>query len=263
MSNKFINTDLKDGVFSLTLNRPDVLNSFNQDMAFEVQAALECCAGDSQVRAVLLTGQGRAFCAGQDLADVAPAADGSLPNLGDIVRKCYNPIILRLRTLEKPVVAAVNGVAAGAGANLALACDLVLASTSASFIQSFCKVGLIPDSGGTYFLPRLIGMARANALAMLGDKVSANEAVAMGLIYKACEPNVLMSEALALAQKLAQQPTRGLGLTKRAFNAAWTNSIDAQLGLEGKLQEEAGRTHDYAEGVSAFLQKRAPQFRGN
>ncbi|MBX7144021.1 MAG: 2-(1,2-epoxy-1,2-dihydrophenyl)acetyl-CoA isomerase PaaG [Oligoflexia bacterium] len=262
MAQKFIATESQDGVYVISFNRPDVLNSFNREMALEVQSALESAAGDSQVRALLITGHGRAFCAGQDLADVAPAADGSLPNLGDIVRECYNPIVLKIRSIEKPVIAAVNGVAAGAGANLALACDIVLAASSANFIQSFCKVGLIPDSGGTYLLPRLIGLARANALAMLGEKLSAAEAFSMGLIYRVCEPDGLMTEALTLARRLAQQPTKGLGLTKRAFNAAWTNSIEAQLTLEGKLQEQAGRSHDYAEGVTAFLQKRSPKFRG-
>lgn len=261
MNFQFITQTIENSVSTITINRPDVLNSFNREMAKELHLALKQCSLEPMVRAVVLTGAGRAFCAGQDLASVT-SNDHAAPSLGEIVRECYNPIILTIRRLEKPVVCAVNGVAAGAGANLAFACDFVLASKSASFIQSFCKVGLIPDSGGTFFLPRLVGMARATALTMLGDKVSADEAVNLGLIYRAVEAEKLMDEVTALATHLAQQPTRGLGLIKRGFNASFSNDLEAQLRYEGQLQDEAGQTSDYAEGVKAFLEKRKPAFKG-
>ena len=249
------------GVAVITLNRPDVLNSFNRAMAAEVRQAFSAITGDPEVRAVLLTGAGRAFCAGQDLAEAMPR-EGPAPDLGDIVSRSYNPIVRAIRQLDKPVVCAVNGVAAGAGANLAFACDFVVASSEASFIQSFSKIGLIPDTGGTFFLPRLVGMARATALMMLADKVSAQDAMTIGLIHRVIEAGKLADEAVALARQLALRPTRGLGLIKRALNASATNGLDEQLALEAQLQAEAGSTADYREGVKAFLDKRAPVFVG-
>ena len=253
--------DTDQGVAAIMLNRPDVLNSFNRAMASEVRQALSQAGSDAGVRAVLITGAGRAFCAGQDLAEAMPK-DGPAPDLGDIVARGYNPIVRTIRQLDKPVVCAVNGVAAGAGANLAFACDFVLAASDASFIQSFSKIGLVPDTGGTFFLPRLIGMARATALMMLADKVTAQDAVTIGLILRVVDgPNVL-DEATTLARQLAARPTRGLGLIKRALNASATNGLDEQLALEAQLQAEAGSTADYREGVKAFLEKRAPVFVG-
>ncbi|MDF2773627.1 MAG: phenylacetate degradation, enoyl-CoA hydratase paaB [Geminicoccaceae bacterium] len=252
---------VEQGVAAITLNRPEVLNSFNRAMAVEVKTALADASSDREVRAVLLAGAGRAFCAGQDLAEAMPK-DGPAPDLGDIVARSYNPIVRTIRQIDKPVICAVNGVAAGAGANLAFACDFVLAASDASFIQSFSKIGLVPDTGGTFFLPRLVGMARATALMMLGDKVSAQDAVAMGLILRAVESAKLMEEATALARTLAARPTRGLGLIKRALNASATNGLDEQLALEAQLQAEAGSTADYQEGVKAFLEKRTPAFVG-
>lgn len=262
MSAKTIVFEVERGVGRVTLNRPEVLNSFDRAMALELQAALHEAAKSDSVRAILLTGNGRAFCAGQDLAEVAPRPDGSLPPLDPIVRECYNPIIESIRTTEKPFIAAVNGVAAGAGANLALACDIVIAAKDAAFIQSFSKVGLIPDSGGTFMLPRLIGLARATALMFLGEKISAEKAVEMGMIYKAVESAELLPTALALAEVLATQPTLGLGLTKRALNASAHLDLKAQLTLEEELQGVAGRSADYRAGVVAFLEKKKPVFVG-
>lgn len=262
MAGKFVSFEVVENVAEITLNRPDVLNSFSAEMAKEVQAALNEAEKSPSVRAIILTAAGRAFCAGQDLSEVAPRKDGSLPELGPIVRECYNPIIQKIRSIEKPVVCAVNGTAAGAGANLAFSCDIVLASYAANFIQSFSNVGLIPDSGGTFFLPRLIGLGRATALTMLGDKLSAQDAEKLGLVWKVFPPETLLTEARKIAATLAAKPTRGLGLTKRAFNASWTNSIEQQLKVEEELQAEAGRTHDYREGVTAFLEKRKPVFLG-
>ena len=250
------------GVARVTLNRPDVLNSFNRIMARELCEAFAESATNDAVRAVLLTGAGRAFCAGQDLAEASPRADGSLPDLGEFVRQGYNPIIRAIRTLEKPVVCAVNGVAAGAGANLALACDIVIASRDASFIQSFAKIGVIPDSGGTFILPRIVGLQRASALTMLAEKVTAEQALAWGMVYRVVEPAGLAEAAWTIAASLATQPTRGLGLTKRAFNRSLGVDLDRQLDYEEELQREAGRTGDYAEGVRAFLEKRKPRFEG-
>lgn len=249
-------------VLELTLNRPDVLNSFDRPMAKLLQKHLDDAREDNNVRALLLTGAGRAFCAGQDLAEAMPPDGSTPPPIEDIVAESYNPIIRKLRALEKPVVCAVNGVAAGAGANIALACDFVIASTKASFIQAFCNIGLIPDSGGTYFLPRLVGLARANELAMLGGKLPAEEACRIGLIYSASEPEELVADAGALAERLANMPTKALGLIKRAFNASMNNDLESQLELERKLQAEAGASEDYAEGVNAFQEKRKPLFSG-
>ena len=261
MSYQHILYETSQGVATITLNRPDVLNSFNRAMAAELRQALAQAGADPEVRALLLNGAGRAFCAGQDLAEAMPK-EGPAPDLGDIVARGYNPIVRLIRQLDKPVVCAVNGVAAGAGANLAFACDFVLASSTAAFIQSFSKIGLVPDTGGTFFLPRLIGMARATALMMLADKVTAEDAVAMGLILRAVDAPALLEEATALARQLATQPTRGLGLIKRALNASATNGLDEQLALEAQLQAEAGSTADYREGVKAFLEKRPPVFIG-
>ena len=257
-----IQTDLREGVFIITLDRADVLNSFNGGMADALLDALETAASDPAIRAVLLTGAGRAFCAGQDLAAVLPKEDGDLPDLGDVVHRQYNPIIRAIRCLEKPVVCAVNGVAAGAGANIAFACDITIASESASFIQSFAKIGLIPDSGGTFILPRIVGLQRAAALTMLCDKLDAATAREWGLVYQVVAPDKLFDAAFDIARRLAQMPTRGIGLAKRGFNAAFSNDVDAQLALEEELQREAGRTNDYAEGVRAFMEKRKPSFQG-
>jgi len=252
----------RDGVMVITLNRPDVLNSFNRRMADDLVAALKEAGSDDAVRAVLLTGSGRGFCAGQDLAAVLPVEGQPTPDLGDVVRDQYNPIIHAIRTLEKPVVCAVNGVAAGAGANLAFACDIVVASEDAMFIQSFARVGLIPDSGGTFILPRIVGLQRAAALTMLGEKLPATRAKEWGLVYDVVPHAVIGETTFDLARRLADLPTRGLGLAKRGFNAAFANSLDEQLALEEELQREAGRTADYAEGVRAFVEKRVPRFQG-
>lgn len=255
---EFITQATDHGVSSITLNRPDVLNSFNRRMAAEVQEAMAAAAADDSVRAVLITGAGRAFCAGQDLGE---AMQANL-DLGEIVRTSYNPIVLAVRQLEKPVVCAVNGVAAGAGANLALACDMVIASEDASFVQSFSKIGLVPDTSGTFFLPRLVGPARATAQMFLAEKVKAAQALEWGMIYQVVPAAVLMESAGALARQLAQMPTRGLALTKQAINASLSNDLGSQLALEQELQGQAGRTADYAEGVKAFLEKRKPVYTG-
>jgi 2-(1,2-epoxy-1,2-dihydrophenyl)acetyl-CoA isomerase len=261
MSDQPILVEHADGVARITLNRPDVLNSFTRPMGRALCEALGGAASDASVRAVLLTGSGRGFCAGQDLAEAAPQ-DSAMPDLGDIVRDTYNPIIRAIRTLEKPVVCAVNGVAAGAGASIALACDLVFASTDASFVWSFTKIGVIPDSGGTFLLPRIVGLQRASALTLLGEKLTASQALAWGLIYKVCEPAELVDAAVKTARHLATQPTRALGLTKRGFNRALGVDLDSQLDYEEELQREAGRSRDYMEGVQAFLAKRKPSYTG-
>jgi 2-(1,2-epoxy-1,2-dihydrophenyl)acetyl-CoA isomerase len=261
MDNRFILRSADAGVLTLTMNRPEVLNSCNRGMVTELRQAFEGAGTDATVRAVLLTGAGRAFCAGQDLAEAVPPAGKPAPDIGDIVVG-YNGLILAIRRLEKPVVAAVNGVAAGAGANIALAADFVIASAEASFIQAFVKIGLIPDNGGTFFLPRLVGLARATSLAMLGGKVTAQQAKDWGMIHDVAPGEGLMEAASAFARQLAGQPTRALGLIKRAFNASLGNDLEAQLALEAKLQREAGRTADHAEGVRAFQEKRAPSYTG-
>ena len=250
-----------DGVATITLNRPDVLNSFNQPMAREVRDALKMVAEDFTLRAVVLTGAGRGFCAGQDLAEAMPK-DGEIPDLGDFVRDTYNPMIRAIRHLEKPVICAVNGVAAGAGANIAFACDIVFAATTATFIQSFAKIGVIPDSGGTFILPRIVGLQRATAMTMLAEKMTAEQACSWGLVYKVVEPDALLQTATDTAKMLATQPTRALGLIKRGFNRSLGVDLDTQLDIEEELQREAGRTDDYREGVNAFLEKRKPQFKG-
>lgn len=251
---------LADGVLSLTLNRPDKLNAFNEEMHLALRAGFERAHADETVRAVLLTGAGRGFCAGQDLGDRDPKK--GVPDLGHTIETYYNPLLRLIRSLEKPVICAVNGVAAGAGANIAFACDITLAARSARFVQAFARLGLVPDSGGTWSLPRLIGEARAKALALTAEPLGAETAADWGLIWRAVDDDKLMEEAIALAIRLAAGPTRGLGMTKRAIQAAATNSLDQQLDLERDLQREAGRSADYAEGVSAFLEKRKPEFRG-
>lgn len=250
---------VQDGVGSITLNRPDKLNAFNREMSLALQQQLDECATSEAVRCVYITGAGKGFSAGQDLAEVV-AADG--PSMQQILSEHYNPIVTRIREIPKPVIAAVNGVAAGAGANIALCCDIVVAAQSASFLQAFSKIGLIPDSGGTYFLPRLIGWQKASALAMLGDKINAAEAERMGMIYKVIPDEGFASATQQLAMQVAQMPTQGLAFTKQALNQSFTNSYPQQLALEDTLQQKASKTHDYREGVSAFLEKRQPQFKG-
>lgn len=255
-------TELADGVLIITLNRPDKLNSFNEDMHRAFRAAIQRAHDDADVRAVLLTGAGRGFCAGQDLGDRDPRRGGPAPDLGATLDQFYNPTLRLIRSLEKPVICAVNGVAAGAGANIALACDIVLAAEKAKFVQSFAKIGLIPDAGGSWSLTRILGEPRAKALALTAEPVTGVQAAAWGMIWKAVDSETLMADAYALAQSLAAGPTRGLGLTKRLIQAAATNSLDEQLDLERDAQREAGRTRDYAEGVTAFLEKRPAKFRG-
>jgi 2-(1,2-epoxy-1,2-dihydrophenyl)acetyl-CoA isomerase len=262
METVHIQAEQREGVLKLTLHRPDVLNSFNARMAGELTDALELAARDAAVRAVLLTGIGRGFCAGQDLAERAAIIAGGQAEGGKALETWYNPLVRRLRRLEKPVVCAVNGVAAGAGANIALACDIVLAARSASFIQAFCRIGLVPDAGGSYVLPRLVGMARASALTLLGDKLPAEQAAAWGLIWRVVDDDALVAEATALAQHLARQPTRALALIKQALNASFANTLDEQLDLERALQMKAAATDDFREGVAAFLEKRPARFVG-
>ncbi|HPE62164.1 MAG TPA: 2-(1,2-epoxy-1,2-dihydrophenyl)acetyl-CoA isomerase PaaG [Thiolinea sp.] len=263
MSFTTIEFGVEAGVATLVFNRPDKLNSFTTEMHREVRQAICTVQDDSAIRCLLLSGNGRGFCAGQDLSDRAVAPDATMPDLGESLEKNYNPLIRALTGMEKPVICAVNGVAAGAGANIALACDIVFAARSASFIQAFCRIGLIPDSGGTWTLPRLVGRSQAMALAMLGDKVSAEEAERLGMIWRCVDDAELMPEAGQLAARLATQPTQGLAYIKRAINASFSNTLDQQLDLERDLQRLAGRTHDYREGVQAFINKRKPAFRGN
>lgn len=251
---------IESGIASIKLNRPKSFNSFNRAMALELQEALDSCHENAEVRAIVITGEGKAFCAGQDLVEVT---DEKLnPGFQKILDEHYGPIIKKIRSTAKPIIAAVNGVAAGAGANIALACDLVVANENASFIQAFSAIGLIPDSGGTYFLPRLIGFQKASALAMLGDKVSAAEAERMGMIFKVFTAEEFEDSVDNLANKLSKMPTKGLALTKEAFNQSFDNNLVQQLDVESKLQIEASKTSDYHEGVAAFLEKRKPNFKG-
>ena len=249
------------GVQTITLNRPERLNAFNPEMHGLLREALERAGDDDAVRAVLLTGAGRGFCAGQDLSERDVGGDAVI-DLSVTIESLYNPLVRRLRALPKPIVCAVNGVAAGAGANVALACDIVLAARSASFIQAFARIGLVPDSGGSWILPRLVGRARAMGLALLGDKLAAEDAADWGLVWKAVDDDKLMAEAGALARGLAAGPTRAYGLIKRALDDSETNTLDAQLDLERDLQRKAGLSEDYREGVAAFLAKRKPAFKG-
>jgi 2-(1,2-epoxy-1,2-dihydrophenyl)acetyl-CoA isomerase len=262
MAYQTILLDIADGVGRVTLNRPDKLNTFTPEMHVELREAIEEVARHARV--LLLTGAGRGFCAGQDLSQRRQmGAEGEPPpDLGHTIETFYNPLVKRLRSLELPVVGAVNGVAAGAGMSLALACDITFAARSATFLQAFSKIGLVPDSGSTYFLPRLVGEARARALALLAEKITAEQAVAWGLIWKAVDDDRLMDEATALARHLATQPTRALARIKQALDASLANSLGVQLDLERDLQRELGRTQDYREGVTAFFEKRAPKFVG-
>jgi len=260
MTYRFILFEVTQGVAKITLNRAEVLNSIHAAMSGELQDALTRATRDSETRTLLITGAGRGFCAGQDLDEVRPGS--SVKDFAAHARKVYTPLVKGLRTIAKPIVCAVNGVAAGAGANLALACDLVLAAEEASFVQAFAKIGLVPDTGGSFFLPRLVGLARATALTMLGEKISATQAAEIGLIHRACPAATLLEDATKLATHLATQPTFGLGLTKQLLNASLVNDLDAQLELEAELQGAAGRSADYAEGVAAFLAKRKPSFTG-
>jgi 2-(1,2-epoxy-1,2-dihydrophenyl)acetyl-CoA isomerase len=253
---------MEAGVLTLTLNRPQKLNAFNPEMHQALREGLERAADEAEVRAVLLTGSGRGFCTGQDLSERDVSAGAAPIDLAASLGSNYNPLVRRLRALPKPIVCAVNGVAAGAGANIALACDIVLAARSARFVQAFSQVGLVPDSGGTYFLPRLLGTARAMGLALLAESLSAEQAEQWGLIWKTLDDERLAVEAMALAQRLANGPTRAYALLKKALNASSGNSLDAQLDLERDLQREAGFSDDYREGVSAFKEKREPRFSG-
>jgi 2-(1,2-epoxy-1,2-dihydrophenyl)acetyl-CoA isomerase len=263
MSEPSVLFEVQEGYALVTLNRPDRLNSFNPEMHERLRDALAQVKSRDDIRAVLLTGAGRGFCAGQDLSDRVVKPGGPPPDLGHTIGTFYNPLVRTLRNLEKPVVCAVNGVAAGAGANLALACDVVLAARSASFIQAFCKIGLMPDSGGTYFLPRLVGTARALGLALLGEKLSAEEAERIGLIWKCVEDAQLMETARGIAAGFGKGPTKAYGAIKEALYASPHNTLDAQLNLERDIQRELGRTEDYREGVTAFMEKRTPQFKGS
>lgn len=251
---------IQNQVAYIKFNRPNKFNSFNREMAFALQKALDDCIRNDEVRAVVLTGEGKAFCAGQDIQEITDPEKN--PGFKKILDDHYNPIITRIRNIEKPVIAAVNGVAAGAGANIALACDIVVANEHASFIQAFSKIGLIPDSAGTFFLPRLVGFQRASALAMLGDKVDAVEAERMGMIYKYYSPETYQDEVKKLAEKLAKMPTKALAYTKKALNKSFNNSLEEQLALESEFQIASANTKDYEEGVSAFIEKREARFEG-
>lgn len=255
----FIHSEQKGNVLILKLNRPDKFNSFNREMALQLIAELDRAADDKSIRALVLTGEGKAFCAGQDLSE---AIDPNGPGIKRIVEEHYNPIILKIRQLEKPVIAAVNGVAAGAGANIALACDMVFVGKSASFIQAFSKIGLIPDSGGTFTLPRLVGFNMASALMITGDKVTSDEAIQYGMAYKQFADADLLSQALVNAQHVAAMPTRAIGLTKKLLNRTYSNTLEQQLEMERDVQVESANSHDYNEGVKAFLEKRKAEFKG-
>ncbi|AEH01461.1 enoyl-CoA hydratase-related protein [Lacinutrix sp. 5H-3-7-4] len=258
---KSILLKIENKIAYITLNRPEVFNSINREMAFLFQDTLDTCEANADVRAIVITGAGKAFGAGQDLKEVT---DPDLnPGFKKILDEHYNPIIMKIRAIKKPIIAAVNGVAAGAAANIALACDIVVAHEKVNFIQAFSLIGLIPDSAGTYFLPRLIGFQKAQALAMLGDKIGAEEAEKMGMIYKMIPLENFEEDVNKLALKLANMPTLALGKIKEAFNASLTNTLEQQLALESKLQIEAASSNDYAEGVAAFIEKRKPNFKGN
>jgi 2-(1,2-epoxy-1,2-dihydrophenyl)acetyl-CoA isomerase len=252
-------TEEKNNVLVVTLNRPEKLNCFNREMALQLISVLDKAENNNNVRAIIITGMGKAFCAGQDLSE---AIDPNGPGIKKIVGEHYNPIILKIRSIEKPIIAVINGVAAGAGANIALACDIIYASKSASFIQAFSKIGLIPDSGGTYTLPRLVGFNLASALMISGDKLSADDAKNFGIVYKVFDEENLMELSIASAIKIAAMPTKAIGLTKRLLNKTYSNSLEQQLVLEKNLQIEAANTLDYKEGVNAFLEKRNPNFKG-
>jgi 2-(1,2-epoxy-1,2-dihydrophenyl)acetyl-CoA isomerase len=259
MSNSIL-LKIENKIAFITLNRPEVFNSFNREMALSLQKNLDDCESNPDVRAIVLTGNGKAFCAGQDLKEVtSPELN---PGFKKILEEHYNPIITRIRSIKKPIIGAINGVAAGAGANIALACDVVVAHEKVSFIQAFSLIGLIPDSAGTYFLPRLIGFQKAQALAMLGDKISAEDAEKMGMIYKVIPFENFENDVNQLASKLANMPTKALGMIKELFNKSLTNTLEDQLALESKLQIEAAQSEDYAEGVAAFIEKRQPNFKG-
>ncbi len=250
--------ELQDAVGIIRLNRPEKMNAFNREMSMLLQKTLDLCA-DESIRAVYLTGNGKAFSAGQDLME---ATDPNATGFDRLLSEHYNPIVLKIRNLEKPVISAVNGVAAGAGANMALCCDIVLASQSATFLQAFSKIGLIPDSGGTYFLPRLIGWQKASALAMIGDKISSTEAERLGMVYRVFPDIEFPDASLAIAKSLASMPTRALALTKKALSLSFTHSFEKQLEVEDLFQQQAAQTMDYREGVTAFLEKRQPNFKG-
>lgn len=252
--------NVTNNIATITLNRPEVFNSFNREMALLLQSELDAAEKNPEVRAIVITGNGKAFCAGQDLKEVtSPELN---PGFKKILEEHYNPIISRIRKIEKPIIGAINGVAAGAGANIALACDVVIASENASFIQAFSKIGLVPDSAGTFFLPRLIGFQKASALMMLGDKVSAEEADKLGMVYKVVSAENFSEEVKNIANTMANMPTKALGLTKRLLNQSLKNTLEEQLDLESKLQIESAQSEDYAEGVDAFVNKRKPEFKG-
>jgi len=262
MGFKTIEFTVDAGVATLTLNRPKALNSFTTQMHAEVRTAMTQVSGDADIRCLLMTGAGRGFCAGQDLSDRAVTTDGGAPDLGESVEKNYNPLIRSIMSLPKPVICAVNGVAAGAGSSIALACDIVLAARSASFIQVFCKIGLVPDSGGTWNLPRAVGLARAKGLAMLGERLSADTAEEWGLIWKCIDDEKLQEEAQKMARYLATQPTRALGRIKKLMHDSGTNTLFEQTELEKEAMQELGQSEDYREGVAAFMEKRPAVFKG-
>jgi 2-(1,2-epoxy-1,2-dihydrophenyl)acetyl-CoA isomerase len=253
--------EIKDSVAFITLNRPDKLNAFNREMSLSLQEALDKCEKNSSIRCVYITGAGRAFSAGQDLSEVNDFGESAA--MGKLLSEQYNPIVKKIRNLNKPVIAAVNGVAAGAGANIALCCDVIVATESASFIQAFSKIGLIPDSGGTYFLPRLVGFQKASAIMMLGDKISAKEADEMGMIYKYFPDEEFEQEAEKIARALSSLPTMGLAFTKQALNKSLEQDFEEQLLTEDILQQKASATNDFKEGIKAFKEKRRPNFRGD